>query len=256
MDENEEIRVSLSIFLLVLSVIIMIIMGVFLYRFYNEKVDANKKVEELQKEVETLEKTIDNLQAKLDKLTGASDNIVINNTSNIKYKITIRDDNHATIEATDDENTVSEEFELDAEIDKTGTMTIPNLGNVALISYTSGKTRIVNIYQLVDGGIKLLGDIDCGKNMVEEADYTVDIKNNNIAVITAKRYDETVTSEFKMSTTIDNTNIIDIFDYGKVVLIAQSDGSNYSIQMYRLAQDYDTNRTQGIINVCDIQYGI
>ena len=255
MDENEEIRVSLSIFLLVLSVIIMIIMGVFLYRFYNEKVDANKKVEELQKEVETLEKTIDNLQAKLDKLTGASD-IIINNSSNIRYRITTRGNNRAIIEATDDENTVSQEFELDAEIDKTGTMTMPNLGNVALISYTSGKTRIVNIYQLVDGGIKLLGDIDCGKNMVEEADYTVDIKNNNIAVITAKRYDETVTSEFKMSTTIDNTNIIDIFDYGKVVLIAQSDGSNYSIQMYRLAQDYDTNRTQGIINVCDIQYGI
>ena len=256
MDENEEIGVSLSNFLLVLSVIIMIIMGIFLYKFYNEKVDANKKVEELQKEVETLEKTIDNLQAKLDKLTEASDNIVINNTSNIKYKITIRDDNHATIEATDDENTVSEEFELDAEIYKTGTMTMPNLGNVALISYTSGKTRIVNIYQLVDGGIKLLGDIDCGKNMVEEADYTVDIKNNNIAVITAKRYDETVTSEFKMSTTIDNTNIIDIFDYGKVVVIANSDGSHYNLQMYRLSQDYDTNRTLGIINVCDIQYGI
>ena len=255
MDENEEIRVSLSIFLLVLSVIIMIIMGVFLYRFYNEKVDANKKVEELQKEVETLEKTIDNLQAKLDKLTGASD-IIINNSSNIRYRITTRGNNRAIIEATDDENTVSQEFELDAKIDKTGSMTIPNLGNVALSSYTSGKTRIVNIYQLVDGGIKLLGDIDCGKNMVEEADYIVDIKNNNIAVITAKRYDETVTSEFKMSTTIDNTNIIDIFDYGKVVLIAQSDGSNYSIQMYRLAQDYDTNRTQGIINVCDIQYGI
>ena len=255
MDENEEIGVSLSNFLLVLSVIIMIIMGIFLYKFYNEKVDANKKVEELQKEVETLEKTIDNLQAKLDKLTGASD-IIINNSSNIRYRITTRGNNRAIIEATDDENTVSQEFELDAEIDKTGTMTMPNLGNVALISYTSGKTRIVNIYQLVDGGIKLLGDIDCGKNMVEEADYTVDIKNNNIAVITAKRYDETVTSEFKMSTTIDNTNIIDIFDYGKVVLIAQSDGSNYSIQMYRLAQDYDTNRTQGIINVCDIQYGI
>ena len=255
MDESEEIGVSLSNFLLVLSVIIMIIMGIFLYKFYNEKVDANKKVEELQKEVETLEKTIDNLQAKLDKLTGASD-IIINNSSNIRYRITTRGNNRAIIEATDDENTVSEEFELDAKIDKTGSMTIPNLGNVALISYTSGKTRIVNIYQLVDGGIKLLGDIDCGKNMVEEADYTVDIKNNNIAVITAKRYDETVTSEFKMSTTIDNTNIIDIFDYGKVVLIAQSDGSNYSIQMYRLAQDYDTNRTQGIINVCDIQYGI
>ena len=172
MDENEEIRVSLSIFLLVLSVIIMIIMGVFLYRFYNEKVDANKKVEELQKEVETLEKTIDNLQAKLDKLTGASD-IIINNSSNIRYRITTRDNNRAIIEATDDENTVSQEFELDAKIDKTGSMTIPNLGNVALISYTSGKTRIVNIYQLVDGGIKLLGDIDCGKNMVEEADYTV-----------------------------------------------------------------------------------
>ena len=221
-----------------------------------EKRKLKKEINMFSDVVKIIKQYFPQLTKKLDKLTGASDNIVINNTSNIKYKITIRDDNHATIEATDDENTVSQEFELDAEIDKTGTMTMPNLGNVALISYTSGKTRIVNIYQLVDGGIKLLGDIDCGKNMVEEADYTVDIKNNNIAVITAKRYDETVTSEFKMSTTIDNTNIIDIFDYGKVVLIAQSDGSNYSIQMYRLAQDYDTNRTQGIINVCDIQYGI
>lgn len=256
MDENGDIKVSLSNYLLVISVIIMIIMGICLFKFYNEKVEANKEVYDLQNEVESLERTIDNLKLRLDKITGASENVVINNTGNIKYNITIIDEEHATIEATDDETTVSEPFELKAKIDKTGTMNIPNLGDVALISYISGKTRIVNVYQLVEGGIKLLGSIDCGKNMVEEADYSVDVKNSDIAVITAKRYDDTVTSEFKMSTTIDNTNIIDIFDYGKVVVIANSDGSHYNLQMYRLSQDYDTNRTLGIINVCDIQYRI
>lgn len=253
MDDNREIGVSLATYLLVISVIVMIIMGIFLYKFYNEKTEANKEISRLQNQVSDLERTVNNLQSKLDRISG-NEHSIVNNTSDINYTINTRNERYATIQAIDDENTVSEEFELKYKIDKTGSMNIPNIGDVALVSYTTGKSRVVNIYQLVNGKIQFLGDIDCGANMVKEADYSISVKENDIAVITAKRYDETVTNEFQMNASIDNTNVIDIFDYGKIVVIAESDGGYYGIQMFRLSQDYVTKDTQQIISVCYIKY--
>lgn len=81
-------------------------------------------------------------------------------------------------------------------IDKTETMDIQQIGKVALVSYSGGEACIVNVYQLVNTEIELLGTIDCGADMVKDATYTVEIKDETKAIIKAKRNDETITNEF------------------------------------------------------------
>ena len=100
----------------------------------------------------------------------------------------------------------------------------------------------------------MIGTIDCGADMVKEATYTVETKNEATAIINAKRNNENITKEFEMSAAIANTSVIDIFNLGKVVLVAETGGEYYGIQVYRLSQDYTTGKTKEIKNVGSIQY--
>jgi len=211
MEKKKITKISLSTFFLILAIIVIIVMGIFMYKLYND---------------------------------------------DITYTISTRDEIYATIKATKNGETVSKEFEMEGMIDKTGTMEIKDLGKVALVSYSGGEACIVYIYKLINNEIKLLGSIDCGADMVKETTYTVDTKNEVTAVINAKRNSETITNEFEMSATITNTSVIDIFDYGKVVLVAESGGEYYGIQVYRLSQDYITGQIKEIKNVGSIQYNI
>lgn len=261
MKENKVTKISLSTFFLILSLIIIIIMGIFIYKFYNEKTEATKKSSDLQTQVNNLNETVSNLQGKLDSISETinSDNSAKNtstNTDDIVYTISIRDDIYATIKATKDGKTISKEFEMAGMIDKTETMDIQQIGKVALVSYSGGEACIVNVYQLVNTEIELLGTIDCGADMVKDATYTVEIKDETKAIIKAKRNDETITNEFEMNAAIANTSVVDIFNYGKVVLVAESGGEHYGIQVYRLSQNYTTGKTKEIKNVGYIQHNI
>lgn len=100
----------------------------------------------------------------------------------------------------------------------------------------------------------MIGTIDCGADMVKEATYTVETKNEATAIINAKRNNENITKEFEMSAAIANTSVIDIFNFGKVALVAETGGEYYGIQVYRLSQDYTTGKTKEIKNVGSIQY--
>jgi len=271
MEENKVTKISLSTFFLILSLIIIIVMGIFIYKFYNEKTEATRKSAELQTQVNNLNETVSNLQGKIDNISetinsdNSDENTTIENNSTpntttnndgIAYTITTRDEIYATIKATKDGKTVSKEFEMAGMIDKTGTMDIKEIGKVALVSYSGGEACVVHVYQLVNTEIKLLGTIDCGADMVKEATYTVETKDEAKAVIKAKRNSETITNEFEMSAAIANTSVVDIFDYGKVVLVAESGGEYYGIQVYRLSQDYTTGKTKEIKNVGSIQHNI
>ena len=62
MEEKKVIKISLSSFLLILAVIIIVIMGYFIYELYNDKETANNKVEELSNQLNKLEDTVNILQ--------------------------------------------------------------------------------------------------------------------------------------------------------------------------------------------------
>lgn len=55
MEKNKDIKISLSTFFLILAIVVIIIMGVFIYKFYNDKEVASSQVEELNKKITNLE---------------------------------------------------------------------------------------------------------------------------------------------------------------------------------------------------------
>ena len=219
--------------------------------YYHNKEDENHETEideELEiskdgKETEVSEETEKNLLE--EKVT---------NNSMVAYAVNSRNESHAIIKATKNGKTISKEVEMNGLVDKAETIEIPTIGKVLLVSDTAGESYVVNIYQLINNEIVNIGNIDCGIDMVTDATYTVETKNDTIAIINAKLDNETVKKEFEMSAEIAYTKIIDIFDLGKVVLVAETGGEYYGIRVYRLSQEYTGGKIQGIIEAGFIQY--
>ena len=219
--------------------------------YYHNKEDENHETEideELEiskdgKETEVSEETEKNLLE--EKVT---------NNSMVAYAVNSRNESHAIIKATKNGKTISKEVEMNGLVDKAETIEIPTIGKVLLVSDTAGESYVVNIYQLINNEIVNIGNIDCDIDMVTDATYTVETKNDTIAIINAKLDNETVKQEFEMSAEIAYTKIIDIFDLGKVVLVAETGGEYYGIRVYRLSQEYTSGKIQGIIEAGFIQY--
>lgn len=267
MEEKKVTKISLSTFFLILAIIAIIVIGIFIYKLNNDKTVEIQKSTELQAKVNSLNRTVSKLQKKINKVSetvnaetptqaNSSNASTTNNSNknNVTYTVSVRDEAYATIKATKNGKTISKEFEMGAMIADTGTMELPTIGTVALVADSGGEYYGVNIYQLVNDEIKLIGTIDCGADMVKEATYTVETKNEATAIINANRNNENITKEFEMSAAIANTSVIDIFNLGKVVLVAETGGEYYGIQVYRLSQDYTTGKTKEIKNVGSIQY--
>lgn len=278
MEESKVTKINLSAFLLIIAIIIIAIMGFFIYKLNSEKNIEIKKSADLQAQVSNLNNTVNSLQSKMNtnaetintpstqvQQTNSNESSAtqtIANTSksdDIKYDITKKKNQYgeevtAVIKATKDGKTVTKEFEMSALVANTGTMVLPTIGSVALVANSGGEHYGVNIYQLVNGEIKELGTIDCGADMVKEATYSVETRGEATAVITANRKGETIKKEFEMSASIAKTEVIDILGLGKVVLVAETSGEYYAFKVFRLSQDYTNGKTSGIIEVGSIQY--
>ena len=89
MEKKNVTKISLSTFLLIIAIIVIIIMGVFMYKLNNEKTMEIQKSTELQSQINSLNETINDLQ---EKITTISETINTNssngNTSSTKeYQI-------------------------------------------------------------------------------------------------------------------------------------------------------------------------
>ena len=268
MEEKNVKKISLSSFFLILAIIVIIVMGLFIYKLNNDKTAETQKAAELQAQVNSLNGTVSDLQGKINSIsetingdnttkTTPSNSITQNetsnttstniNSSNTKYDITIRDESYATIKATKDGNTITKEFKIDSAIAETGTTIFPTIGSVALIAESSGEYYGVNVFQLVNGKIEKLGTIDCSADMVSEATYEVTTKGETTAVITAKRNSDNIEKEIKMNAAIAKTEVIDVLNRGKVVLVAETGGEYYAFKAFRLSQDYTNGKTKDIV---------
>ena len=71
MEKKEPIKVSLSTVFLIIAIIVIVIMGYFVCKFYNDKVEGANKVNDLQKQVGNLNGTINDLQGKINSINDA-----------------------------------------------------------------------------------------------------------------------------------------------------------------------------------------
>lgn len=286
---EKKIQIKFTTVVLILVAILILVMAFFIYKLNNERIITLEKNKALNNETKNLQNTVNQLQEKIEIISNTINSKTISDTTSTEHnisvapssqtpkdnvsneksqsQITVESQNNnssnnnisysfnketeaiITINATKNGKIISKKIEMSTQIDKTGTMDIKNIGTVALISESGGEYCKVHIYQLINEKIELLGDIDCGADMEKNATYTTSVKNDGIAVINAKANNESLTKEIEMSAAIENISIVDIFDYGKVILVAESGGEYYGIQVFRLSQDHSTGKIKEIKNV-------
>ena len=78
MSEKAPIKISLSTFFLVIAILVIIVMGVYLYI---QKTNSDKTIAELENSNASLETTIDNLQNKIDTIANTIDSDTSNATT-------------------------------------------------------------------------------------------------------------------------------------------------------------------------------
>lgn len=92
MGEKKTTKISLSTFFLILTVIIIIVMGIFIYKLNNDKVEEMQKSSELQSKVNILNGTVSQLQGKIDSISetindnSSTENINTTNNITTSYK--------------------------------------------------------------------------------------------------------------------------------------------------------------------------
>lgn len=69
MEKNNEGKINIIVLLVFVLLVIIIVMGAFIYKLSIEKKDESGKVSELKSEVETLNNTISDLQGKIDTIS-------------------------------------------------------------------------------------------------------------------------------------------------------------------------------------------
>ena len=81
MSEKAPIKISLSTFFLVIALLVIIVMGIYLYI---EKTNSDKTITELENSNADMEATIDNLQSKIDSIANTiNKTTTVNNTSKL-----------------------------------------------------------------------------------------------------------------------------------------------------------------------------
>lgn len=69
MEEKKSKGISVSAFFLIIAIIVIIAMGYFIYKFYNDKITETKRADELQVKVDSLDGTVSELQGKINSLS-------------------------------------------------------------------------------------------------------------------------------------------------------------------------------------------
>ncbi len=78
MKEKKTLKIILSTFLLILAIIIITIMGLFIYKLNNEKTKEIEKSMELQSQINNLNATISDLQEKINVIENTESNYTTN----------------------------------------------------------------------------------------------------------------------------------------------------------------------------------
>lgn len=171
MEDKKVTKISLSTFLLIIAIIIIAIMGFFIYKLNSEKAIEVKKSADLQAQVSSLNSTVSNLQSKINTISETVNSLstpvqssnsnssktastsITSNLDDIKYEISKKKNQNGeevivVIKATKDDKTTTKEFEMSATIVKTEVIDILGCGKVVLVAETGGEYYAFKLFRL------------------------------------------------------------------------------------------------------------
>lgn len=136
MEEKQVTKINLLTFFFIL---VIIIMGIFIFKLYNEKTEETKKSSELQTQVNNLNETISNLQEKID---NTSENINSNNST--ENTTTTNTSNNNAISFTDEQIKITLSNYLELRAHAGCDALLHNLEKKGKLNYDSSKDNILN----------------------------------------------------------------------------------------------------------------
>lgn len=97
MEEKKPIKISLSTFFLILAIILIVVMGYFMFKLYNEKTTTEKKVTDLNSQINTLQEKINSISKTINSddskenisTNKTTQNTTTNNSNEVKYDVEI-----------------------------------------------------------------------------------------------------------------------------------------------------------------------
>ena len=82
MEEKKSIKVSLSTFFLIVAIIVIGVMGYFIYKLNDDKTKATEQVSELNNQIKSLENSVSSLQKAIENTSNIEkDTQITSNTS-------------------------------------------------------------------------------------------------------------------------------------------------------------------------------
>lgn len=213
MEEKNVAKISLSTLFLIIAIIVIIIMGVFIYKLNNDKVSANKEIANLNNQIKSLESTVSNLQ-------GTIDNI--SNTINTSK-------NNADTTSSNKYDTITEELKgIDVLYitDATKVGSSYTLKGVIYTQYTLTDSELQKI--LNDGSFSINNETYTIKKSNSANEYDLFRKNDDYPLYKLKKSNSTdyyleaqaqisnvwkMTNEYKEITVPSNTKCSVNFDY-------------------------------------------
>lgn len=95
MEEKKVTKISLSTFFLILAIILIIIMGIFIFKLYAERTELTEKSIKQEEKMSDLQNNVDNLTSKLNNISSSIS--TENTTNNISNNTTSTEEEHANI---------------------------------------------------------------------------------------------------------------------------------------------------------------
>lgn len=168
MNEKKSVKISLSTFFLIIAIIVIIIMGVIIYGFYNAKIEKTEEISKLNNQIETLQSTINQLQGKIDIIKEELNN---NDEDKIVIEGTYSAGATGYVHEFHKDGTIREGDEF---IDQVGTYT--TIGNNQVKVVLTKRTTLVNM--------------DTGEKTIEEINETYKVKVINEKALEVEGQDE------------------------------------------------------------------
>ena len=116
MEENNVKKVNISTFLLIIFIIVIIIMGVCIYKLNNDKITEIEKSKDLQSQVNSLNETVDDLQGKINSISETINSKTSNETKEVNNTLSTNETKE--VDKTLEYKITGEYYQKDAEGDE------------------------------------------------------------------------------------------------------------------------------------------
>lgn len=136
MEEKQGTKINLLTFFFIL---VIIVMGIFIFKLYNEKTEETKNASELQTQVNNLNETVRNLQEKIDNTSET-----INSNNSTENTTTTNTSNNNAISFTDEQVKITLSNYLELHAHAGCDALLHNLKEKGKLNYDSSKDNIQN----------------------------------------------------------------------------------------------------------------